>query len=51
MSPKVLLNRLFRYKHTNLCQALHTIIAITVHLNKHVLLAITNINIKVAQWN
>ena len=35
MSPKVLLNRLYRYKHNNLCQALHKIIAIAVHLNKH----------------
>ena len=38
MSPNVLLNRLYRYKHNNLCQALHKIIAITV------LLAITNSN-------
>ena len=29
MSPKVLLNRLYRYKHNKLCQALHKIIAIT----------------------
>ena len=35
MSPKMLLNQLYRYKYNNLCQALHKIIAITVHLNKH----------------
>jgi hypothetical protein len=29
MSRKVLLNRLYRYKNNNLCQALHKIIAIT----------------------
>ena len=29
MSPKVLLNGLYRYKHNKLCQALHKIIAIT----------------------
>jgi hypothetical protein len=33
MSPKMLLNQLYRYKYNNLCQALHKIIAITVHLN------------------
>ena len=44
MSPKVLLNRLYRYKHNNLCQALHKIIAITFKqtCKIYVLLAITN---------
>jgi hypothetical protein len=29
MSPKELINRLYRYKHNKLCQAPHKIIAIT----------------------
>ena len=46
MSPKVLLNRLYRYKHNNLCQALHKITAITFKqiCKIDVLLAITNSN-------
>ena len=47
MSPKVLLNgRLYRYKHNNVCQALHKIIAITFKqtFKIDVLLAITNSN-------
>ena len=46
MSPKVLLNRLYRYKHNKLCQALHKIIAITFKqtCKIDVLLAITNSN-------
>ena len=46
MSPKVLLNRLYRYKHNNLCQALHKIIANTFKqtCKTDVLLAITNSN-------
>ena len=46
MSPKVLLNRLYRYKHNKLYQALHKIIAITFKqtCTIDVLLAITNSN-------
>ena len=46
MSPNVLLNRLYRYKHSNLCQALHKIIAITFKQTSKidVLLAIANSN-------
>jgi hypothetical protein len=46
MSPKVLLNQLCRYKHNNLYQALHKIIAITFKqtCKIDVLLAITNSN-------
>ena len=46
MSHTVLLNQLCRYKHNNLCQALHKIIAITFKktCKTDVLLAITNSN-------
>ena len=44
MSPKVLLNRQYRYKHSNLCQALHKINYNTFKqtCKIDVLLAITN---------
>ena len=46
MSPKVLLNRLYRYIHSNLCHSLHKIIAITFKqtCKIDVLLTITNSN-------
>ena len=46
MSPKVLLNQLYRYIHNNLCHSLHKIIAITFKqtCKIDVLLTITNSN-------
>ena len=48
MSPKVLLNRLYTYKHNNLCQVRHKIIAITI--NKLVSGEAINTNFKGPGW-